>query len=199
VPDVIGWVFTNWIEALGFVTGSASVWLFARQHVAAWPVGIVTSLCWLVLFFGSGLYADSALQLFYVAVSFYGWWHWVRGEPATRLDLPVTHTPPRLALGLASVALVGTLVLGLFLDRATDSTVPYPDAATTVLSLIAYFLLAQKHVENWPVWIFGVNLPYLGLYVLKGLFLTAALQPVFIALSVRGWLNWRRDLREHPA
>jgi nicotinamide mononucleotide transporter len=76
-----------------------------------------------------------------------------------------------------------------------SSTVPFPDAATTVLSLAAYYLLAQKHIETWPIWIFGVNLPYLALYLYKGLVLTAALQPLFIALSIRGWINWRRDLR----
>lgn len=42
MPDVIGWAVANWIEALGFATGIASVWLFARQHVDAWPVGILT-------------------------------------------------------------------------------------------------------------------------------------------------------------
>ncbi len=100
-----------------------------------------------------------------------------------------------MALGLISTAVAGTLVLGLFLDRATDSTVPLPDAATTILSLIAYFLLARKHVENWPIWILGVNLPYFALYLYKGLVLTAALQPLFIALSIKGWIAWHRDLR----
>lgn len=198
MPDVIGWVVANWIEALGFATGIASVWLFAHQHVAAWPVGIVTSLCWFVLFLTSGLYADSGLQVFYVGVSLYGWWHWIRGRPADE-ELPVTRTPARLALALLGVTVAATLVLGAFLDRATDSTVPLPDAATTVLSLVAYFLLARKHIENWPIWIFGVNLPYVALYLYKGLVLTAALQPLFILLSVRGWLNWRRDLREARA
>jgi hypothetical protein len=28
VPDLIGWLIANWIEALGFATGIASVWLF---------------------------------------------------------------------------------------------------------------------------------------------------------------------------
>ena len=195
MPDVIGWIVSNWIEALGFATGIASVWLFARQHLAAWPVGIVTSLCWLVLFLQSGLYADSGLQVFYVAVSVYGWWHWIRGRPASQEELPVTRTPPRLTLALIGVTISGTLMLGVFLDRATDSTVPVPDAATTVLSLAAYFLLARKHIENWPIWILGVNIPYLVLYVYKGLVLTAVLQPLFIALSIRGWWNWQRDLR----
>jgi nicotinamide mononucleotide transporter len=199
MPDAVGWVTANWIEALGFASGIASVWLFARQHVAAWPVGIVTSLCWLVLFVQSGLYADSALQVFYVAVSLYGWWHWLSGRSHTADELPVTRTPRPLGLRLIAVSAAAAVLLGLVLDRATDSTVPFPDAITTVLSLVAYFLLAQKHIENWPVWIFGVNLPYIALYLVKGLALTAALQPLFIALSIRGWVNWRRDLRQRAS
>jgi nicotinamide mononucleotide transporter len=77
--------------------------------------------------------------------------------------------------------------------------VAFADAATTVLSLVAYFLLARKHIENWPIWIFGVNLPYIALYLVKGLVLTAALQRLFIALSIRGWVNWRRDLHARRA
>ena len=98
-----------------------------------------------------------------------------------------------------AIGVAGTLLLGVFLDRATDSTVPYPDAATTVLSLVAYFLLARKHIENWPIWIFGVNLPYLALYLYKGLVLTAALQPLFIAVSILGWISWRCDLARTAA
>ncbi len=199
MPDVIGWVVANWIEVLGFATGIASVWLFARQHVAAWAIGIVTSICWLVLFLQSGLYADSGLQVFYVAVSVYGWWHWVNGARSTDNDLPVTYARPRLSFILLGLSLLATLLVGLFLDAATDSTVPFPDAATAVLSLVAYYLLAQKHIENWPVWIFGVNIPFVLLYLHKGLVLTALLQPLFIALSIRGWWNWRRDLRGEAA
>jgi nicotinamide mononucleotide transporter len=195
VAEAINWVTTNWIEALGFATGIASVWLFARQHVAAWPVGIVTSLCWLVLFLQSGLYADSGLQVFYVAMSLYGWWHWETGRTRAS-NLPVTNAPPQLSVTLAAITIAATAVLALVLDRVTDSTVPFPDAGTTVLSLIAYYLLARKHIENWPIWIFGVNLPYIALYLYKGLILTAALQPLFIAISIRGWVNWRRDLRD---
>ena len=110
----------------------------------------------------------------------------------------VTFAPNRLRLALASVAVVGTLAFGAFLDATTDSTVPYPDAATTVLSLVAQLLLTRKHIDNWPVWIFGVNVPYIALYLYKGLALTAALQLVFIALSVMGWRAWPRASREQP-
>jgi nicotinamide mononucleotide transporter len=77
----------------------------------------------------------------------------------------------------------------------TDSSVPFPDAATTVLSLVAQLLLTRKHVDTWPVWILGVNVPYMALYLSKGLALTAALQLVYVALSAMGWRRWLRDLR----
>lgn len=181
------------IEPAAVLLGIACVALTVRERIASWPVGIASSALFLVLFAGAGLYADSLLQVLYVGLGFYGWWHWLHGGPR-RDDLPVTAASWRLRVLLAAVAIAGTLVLGAFLDGATDSTVPYPDAATTVLSLIAQLLLTRKLIDSWPVWIFGVNLPYIGLYLGKGLAMTAALQLVFIALSVAGWVAWRRSM-----
>lgn len=179
-----------WVEPVAVVTGIASVALTVRQHIVSWPVGIVSVLLFLVLFLAYGLYADSMLQAFYVLLGLYGWWFWLYGGPR-RDELPVTSASPRLRAGLVAIAVGGTLAFGSFLDVETDSTVPYPDAATTTLSLIAQFLLTRKLIETWPAWIFGVNLPFIAIYLYKGLAMTAGLQLVFIALSVAGWRTWR--------
>ena len=71
--------------------------------------------------------------------------------------------------------------------------IPFLDAFTTVLSLIALFLTARKIFEAWHLWIF-VNLVYIGLYLYKGLVLTAVLYAIFAGLSVAGLINWRRLL-----
>jgi nicotinamide mononucleotide transporter len=63
-----------------------------------------------------------------------------------------------------------------------------------VLSITAQLLLTRKNIETWPVWIFGVNLPYVAIYLYKGLAMTAGLQLVYIALSVAGWVAWRRSI-----
>ena len=185
------------LEVFAVVTGIATVALAARGHIANWPIGIVSSAVFLVVFLEAGLYADALLQGLYVVLGAYGWWAWLYDGPK-RTELRVTFAPNRLRLALASVAVVGTLGFGAFLDATTDSTVPYPDAATTVLSLVAQLLLTRKHIDNWPVWIFGVNVPYIALYLYKGLALTAALQLVFIALSVIGWRAWLRASRGQP-
>jgi len=182
------------LEPLAVVTGIGSVALTVGQRISNWPIGITSSALFLALFLSAGLYADSMLQVLYIVLGLYGWWHWLRGGPRANNDLPVTAASSRLRIALVITTITGTLAFGAFLDTATDSTVPYPDAATTVLSLVAQLLLTRKNIDNWPVWIFGVNVPYIAIYLYKGLALTAALQLVYIALSVAGWAAWRRAM-----
>ena len=73
--------------------------------------------------------------------------------------------------------------------RSARVGVPIPDAFTTVLSLIAQFLLTRKHVENWPVWIV-VDVVGAALFAYKGLWLTTLLYLVFVAMAAVGWRSW---------
>lgn len=185
--------FEGALEPLAVLSGIAAVALTVRQHIINWPVGIFSSALFVVLFVRAGLYADSMLQVAYVLLGFYGWWHWLHGGPGGN-DLPVTSASPRLRIAVAIGVLAASAAFGAFLDETTDSTVPYPDAVTTVLSIAAQILLTRKLIESWPIWIFGVNVPYIAIYLYKGLSMTAALQLVFIALSIAGWAAWRRAM-----
>ncbi|HEX5595536.1 MAG TPA: nicotinamide riboside transporter PnuC [Micromonosporaceae bacterium] len=70
---------TSWAELLGFGTGMLCVLLVVRQHIANWPIGILNVLLLMVVFWSAGLYADSGLQIVYVVLGLYGWWHWTFG------------------------------------------------------------------------------------------------------------------------
>lgn len=182
----------SWTEIAGFLTGAASVWLYVRQNVWAWPIGIANSVFWLVLFWSSRLYLDAGLQVVYIGLGAAGWYWWLRGgERGGRL--PVRRTRGGQVLALAAIGVIGTLALWWAMVAASDA-LPLPDAATTVVSLIAQYMLTRKLLGNWWCWI-AVDMAYLVMYASQHLYLTAALQPVFIAMCVAGWRSWRASLR----
>jgi len=108
--------------------------------------------------------------------------------------LHVTLTGTRLGVVLGLIALVGSAVLGTVLHRETDAALPYMDAALSSTSLVAQWMMTRKLLENWLVWI-AVDVLYVGMFVFKGLYLTAGLYAVFLALAVRGYIDWRRSMR----
>ena len=181
---------TTWAELLGFVTGAVTVWLVVVRHIANWPLGIANVLLLMVVFWTYGLYADAALQIVYVVLGGYGWWQWLRRVPGTGRPPAVRRTTVAEWRLLAAAGAGLTLVLWLYLDRVTDSTVPFPDALTTALSLVATYGQARKLVESWWVWI-AADLVYIPLYAYKDLGLTAILYVVFLALCVAGLRVWR--------
>jgi nicotinamide mononucleotide transporter len=187
----------TWLELAGFVSGALCVWLTARQNVWNWPIGIANSAAFLLLFVMSGLFADSALQVVYIVLGVYGWWAWLRGGEGHE-ELLVSRTTSRQWWTLAALGLAGTAVLTYGLHRATSSTVPFWDAVTTVLSLLATWGQCRKKVESWWIWI-AADAIYVPLYAIKGLWLTALLFAGFIVLCVGGLRAWRRDLAGEPA
>lgn len=71
---------------------------------------------------------------------------------------------------------------------------PWPDAFITSASLWAQWLLNRKSISTWPWWI-AVDIVSIPLYLSRDLPLIAILYGLFLALCVKGWTNWRRDLR----
>lgn len=187
---------TSWAEVLGFVTGAWCVWLVGRQSAWNWPIGIANNLVWILLFATAGHFADSALQIVYIALAVWGWRNWVQGRAGE--TLAVTGTTGTEWVWLAGAGIAGTGALMLLLDTATSSTVPFWDAVTTVLSLLATWGQATKRWESWLLWI-AADLIYIPLYLHKGLTLTALLYAGFLLLCVRGLLAWRRSRATDPA
>ncbi len=192
-PAVADFFARNWQELAGFLTGALCVWLLVRQNIWNWPIGIANNIVYVIVFYKSGLYADSGLQFVYMAIAFYGWWNWLHGG-VNRSELKVDRTSAAGLLGYAGVAGAMTAVLYWIL-RHTPSTVPFADGLTTALFLTAQFMMSRKLVENWWFWIVG-DVLVIGLYVYKHLYLTSGLYLVFLAMSIAGLVEWQRAARK---
>jgi nicotinamide mononucleotide transporter len=183
-------------EVLGFLTGAAAVWLVVRENVWNWPVGIANSAFFVVLFFQARLFADAGLNVLYVVLGCLGWYWWLRGGE-NRTALRVGRVSARHAGVLAGLGVVATAGMTILLERVGDAA-PFPDALTTVLSLIAQYMLTRKLLENWAVWI-TADVIYIGLYLSRDLYLTALLYAVFLGMCVAGLVRWRRTWRAREA
>jgi len=187
------WWSISVTEAWGFATGAACVWLVVRQHLWNWPIGLANNVIFFVLFFESRLYADMGLQVLFFGLGVYGWINWAYGG-RNRTTLTVTRTTETEWWILAAAIPVGTWALREIL-LAVNGAAPFWDAATTVLSLAAQYLLGRKRVENWLLWI-AADLIYIPLYLSRALPLTAVLYAAFLAMCLIGWRDWRRSLQE---
>ena len=190
---MIAWLIDNWTEVLGFGTGAICVLLAARRNIWTFPIGIANNVVFIVLFVGAALYADAGLQVVYLVLGVQGWIAWARRRPEQAAGFAL-RTPRRAVLPLILAALAGAAVLAWVLSAFTDSTTQLADASTTAVSLVAQYMLNRRWIENWFVWI-AVDVVYVGLYAVKGLFITGALYLLFIGLCVGGYRAWRR----HPA
>ncbi len=185
------------LEWGGFVAGAISVWLAVRLSVWTWPIGIINSACWLFLFGQSRLYMNAGLQVLYIVLSLLGWYWWLHGGEA-RGNLRVAAATSRQALALLSIAVMTTFAFWWVQSSFTDSASPFADSATTVASLVAQWMLMRKLLGNWYVWI-AVDVAYIVLYSQQHLWLTASLQVLFIAMCIRGLIEWRREIVEGDA
>lgn len=188
----------SWTEVLGFGSGALCVWLVARQHISNWPIGIANNAFFILLFVGSGLYADAGLQVVFITLAVYGWWTWAHGGGPGSDALPVRCTSRTEWAVLSAAGVVGASGLTVLLDHASDSTVPLWDSLTTVLSLAATYGQCRKLVESWWLWI-AADVIYVPLYAYKELYLTSLLYIGFLALCVAGIRGWRRELIAAPS
>ena len=91
---------------------------------------------------------------------------------------------------MLSITIVTTYGLTIYLRHISD-VAPFWDAFTTVLSLVAQYLLTKKLIQNWYVWI-SVDVIYIALYAFKNLYLTAILYFIFLCMCIRGIMEWKR-------
>lgn len=192
----------SWAELLGFVTGAVGVWLTVKSRISNFPVGIANSAFFLVLFASARLWADSGLQVMYIALGFIGWWQWLHGvgrtgagrtEGKERTRLVVGRATPATLAVLMAVIAAGTWGLTLVLGAAHDIA-PFWDALTTMLSVAAQWLLNTKRIENWAFWM-AADCIYIPLYFTKRLDLTGIVYILFLGLCVAGVRAWAAAYR----
>ena len=184
------------LEVAANVFTAGAIFLAGRNSVHTWWTGIVGCTLFTLVFYQASLFADVALQIFFVFTSLYGWWKWLRG--ASGHVLPVTHMRPASLLWMVPAGLAATAAYGTLLFLYTKAFAPFFDSAVLVFSVIAQFLMMQRRIESWGFWLI-VNTIAVPLYFSRGLTMTAVLYAFFWINAVASWLWWKKLAAQQAA
>lgn len=184
-------------ETIASILGAWGVYLVVLENVWNWPIGVISSGFFVVVFANARLFGDAGLNVLYVILGLLGWYWWLRGgkdpSSAAKTELRISSLDARgWAISLAALVVLTTAFTFYF--RSINDAAPFLDALTTALSLVAQVLLTRKILENWIFWIVA-DIIYVPLYISRSLPLTAILYVVFLGLATAGLLEWRRKHR----
>ena len=187
----------NYLEIIGTLLGIVYLYLEYRASAWLWVASIAMPAVYLGVYYEAGLYADFGISVYYILASVYGLVCWLRnrGSDNGSMEQPlrIGYTPGKVWLPVAAIGTVLFIAIGIMLSRFTDSTVPWADAATTALSIVAMWMLARKYVEQWIVWIVA-DAGCAALYAYKDLWFTAALYLAYAVVAVFGYREWKRKM-----
>jgi len=180
-------------EAMAVLLLIAYLVLAIRQNPLCWPAAIAGSGIYVFLMYDAGLYMESVLQIFYIAMALYGWWSWRHGW-ADNQELPVSNWPLAFHLPVLMLIVLFTGCSGWLLETYSDAVFPYIDSFTTWAAIITTWMVARKILQNWHYW-FVIDSISVYLYISRGLYLTALLFCVYLVLILVGYRAWKRSIR----
>lgn len=193
---IFNWFTNNYIEFLGTVFGLIYILFSIKQNILLWPVGVITSALYIYVFFYSKFYADMSLQVYYLVISFYGWYNWLNGKnkDTESNQIQITTVTKKLSVKLIITTFILFIFIAFILKKYTDSPLPFWDSFTTAASIVATWMLTKKFIEQWLIWVI-VDSVSLGLYIYKGLYSTSFLFFVYTILAIFGYLEWKKEIK----
>lgn len=225
--NLIPWITEHWLEIFGAMAGIIYVLLEIRQNIWLWPVGIVTSSVYIIVFFTSKFYADMSLQAYYVVISFYGWYVWRHGtrntQPATHNTQPAIRTEPGLPGELTEARAEVNPQPATLHPTPTPLRLGVKLAGVYIILHAAMWYILARHTDSpvagwdsfttalsviatWMLarkyiehWILWiiVNIVSMILYIYKGLYPTTVLFLVYTVMAFIGYREWRKDMKSY--
>ena len=181
------------LEWIGVGFGVAEVLLARANKIALYPCGIIAVVISTYIFFDAGLYAESALNLYYFIMSVYGWWWWLKRKD--HAAPAISRTAKRDWMITLAIVVTAFVLLYTVLVNFTDSTVPLADSWVSATAWAGMWLLAKRKIENWILLNIS-NAFAIPLLLYKQLPLYAVLTLFLFIVAILGYIDWNKILNK---
>lgn len=202
------------LEAWATLTGLVCVILARMNKVSNFYIGLINCVGFGALFYQIQLYSDMLLQGYFILMSLYGIYIWSKKDDSkihygksTEDAVKIRWmTGPSWSATLLCIAMA-TLLLGSGIDDLFSfigtgvasiigttyvhipAELPYRDAFTTVASIVAFGLMANRYVESWILWV-AVNVGCIYNYYTQGVMVVTVEYIVFLINALWAFGSW---------
>lgn len=179
----------SWLEVAAVTASYICTLLATHQFRAQYYWGLITTALYVWLFIRFDLPASATLNAILVVQLIYGFFRWGSDDDS----IPVTRTKLKEWPGyiLATGALYG--IVTFVSMKVMDSSMPLLDSLILALSILAQWLLDNKKIETWFIWMV-VNVTAIYVYFSADLWLTGWQYVFFLVNAFYGLYSWKRSL-----
>ena len=183
------------LEILAVIFGIASVWYAKKESIWVYPTGIISTAIYVYICYQFTLYGDLIINIYYTLMSIYGWYMWTRLIKGDHIEITKSSRKDLIkALGIFISTAAFVIVVYLFYNRF-DRITDYFDTFTTGIFFAAMWMMANKKIEHWLLWI-GGNIISIPLYFIKGLGFSGIQFTIFLGLAILGYIEWKKSLNK---
>ena len=183
------------LEIIAVTFGIASVMYAKKENILVFPTGIISTAIFVYVCFIFELYGDFTINIYYTLMSVYGWYMWSHSSEGDILKITNATSKDWLKTGkIFLVTIIFIIAVYLYFNRF-DRTTDYIDTITTGIFFAAMWLMANKKIEHWLLWIVA-NFISVPLYFAKGLGFTAIQFIIFLILAIQGYNEWKKSLNK---
>jgi nicotinamide mononucleotide transporter len=197
----------SYVELFGTILYLWSVWLISKRRMLTWPVGIVSVLLYMVLFYQIRLYSDTIEQVYYLGASIYGWVIWNKSPKDNGQITDVVYSDKQAIILWGVITGSVTVLVSVLMSKIhllfavifpEAASYPFLDALTTIMSFTAMWLMAKKKIESWIYWII-VDVIGIWLYFVKDVKFISLLYVILLVIAVNGLRSWHKALNQSTA
>jgi len=184
--------------SLTAISGVVCVVMVARGNIINYLFGVINVSLYAWISFKAGLYGDAALNaIYYLPMQFIGWFSWI-GRRSEQESVTIIARRmkgnERIVVAISAVLLV---ILAAYLLKYFKDPQPFKDSATTVLSVMAMYLMVKRFMEQWILWVI-VNIISVVMWIIafssgeSHSALMILMWIFYLINSLNGWVTWIR-------
>lgn len=190
------------LEYVAILSGIASVWFSRLENIWVYPVGLISTVSYVYISFKFHLLGEAGVNLYYTAMSIYGWILWAKRDQQQEHVVKITFSSPREwrdQLVFFVAFYIGIFTALTFLRQYFfPGIIPTGDAFASATAFTGMWMMARKKVESWYWWI-ATNIASVPLYFIKGLTFTSVFYFVLLVMAVFGLIEWKKRAKENHA